>query len=184
MSTLELFEELGRLLKTVDLYELQKGALETIHHHILSCKTILMEKNTAKSIKKERKCLKCDTTHPESFNRKNTECIQCMSKAGYEKIKVRLEQGKERNILARISRKECSVCKLKVERENAQMFDWDHRNPSEKTFSVSRMNYKADIAFFAEIEKCELTCKNCHIMRTMDQYKQNTIPKRKPNTAL
>lgn len=132
---------------------------------------------------KEHRCLKCDETNPEMFNRKKSECTPCMSKAGYEKIKPKIEAGKERNVIARISRIECTHCKLKVTRENAQMFDWDHRNTSDKTFAVSRMNYKSDELFYAEIDKCDLVCKNCHIMRTMRQYEANEIPKRKSKVA-
>ena len=182
MSLIESFEELGQLLKTVNLDELQKEALETITNHILSCKMIIMKNSEQKiTSKKERKCLKCNTTNPENFNRKKTECIQCMSKAGYEKIKVRLDLGKERNIKARLDRKECSVCNLKVERHNAQMFDWDHKNPAEKHYAISKMNYKEDAIFFEEIAKCDLTCRNCHMMRTMRQFQQNVIPKRLSN---
>lgn len=181
MSLLKSFEELVELLK-IHEDKLQKETLVTIANHILSCKTILTENSPQKSTgKKERKCLKCNTTNPENFNRKKTECIQCMSKAGYEKIKVRLDAGKERNIQARLDRKECSVCNLKVERQNAQMFDWDHKNPAEKRYAISKMNYKEDSIFFEEITKCDLTCRNCHMMRTMSQFQQNTIPKRLSN---
>lgn len=157
---------------------------EAIVKHIQSSANILTEyiASSATRVKKDRKCQKCNTTNPENFNRKKTECIQCMSKASYEKIKVRLESGKERNILARLERKECSVCKLVVERTNAQMFDWDHRNPSEKQYAISKMNYKEDGLFFEEIAKCDLTCRNCHMMRTMRQFQQNVITKRMSNT--
>jgi hypothetical protein len=128
---------------------------------------------------KEYSCLKCGEKNPEMFNRKKSECTPCISKAGYVKIKVKLDQGKERNVAARLSRVECMHCKLKVTQENALMFDWDHRNPSEKTYTVSRMNYKTDELFNAEIEKCDLVCKNCHILRTMRQHAANEIPKRK-----
>jgi hypothetical protein len=183
MSLIESFEELSHLLKTIDVNEVQKENLETIKNHILSCKMILLNNCKQKTIiKKELKCLKCNTTNPENFNRKKSECIQCMSKAGYEKIKVRLDLGKERNIQARMDRKECSVCNLKVERHNAQMFDWDHKNPAEKRYAISKMNYKEDAIFFEEITKCDLTCRNCHMMRTMLQFQQNEIPKRLANT--
>ena len=63
--------------------------------------------------------------------------------------------------------------------ETQKMRDWDHKNPSEKTHTISKMNYKSDELFFAEIAKCDILCRNCHIMRTMQQYKDDTIPKRK-----
>ena len=123
-------------------------------------------------------CLKCKETDPKQFNRKKTECTPCMSKAGYEKIKVKLDEGKERNILARLERGNCSVCNLVVTRDTAQMFDWDHKNPTEKSYAISKMNYKSDDLFRAEIAKCDLSCRNCHMMRTMSQFKDNTIKKR------
>ena len=127
---------------------------------------------------KEHKCLKCNQTNPTMFNRKKTECVPCMSKAAYEKMKEGINIGKERNIAARISRVQCSHCELKVTRENAQMFDWDHRNPAEKTYLVSRMNRKSDESFNTEIAKCDLLCRNCHAMRTMRQHQANVLRKR------
>ncbi len=128
---------------------------------------------------KEYKCLKCNETNPLMFNRKISECTPCMSKAGYEKIKVKLEKGKERNIMARIAREECACCKLKVTRENAICFDWDHREPSDKTYPVSRMNYKTDELFYAEIAKCDLLCKHCHAVKTKHQFDNDLLSKRK-----
>ena len=159
---------------------------ETVISHIELCNSLFEKalepakcETGAKVSRKEPKCLKCNETDIKLFNRKKTECVPCMSKAGYVKIKAKIEQGKERNILARLSREKCSVCSLIVTRENAQMFDWDHRNPSEKTCAIAKMNYKSDELFVAEIAKCDLTCRNCHSMRTMQQYKDNEIPKRK-----
>ena len=176
-------EELLCALKSSNLTELPKEIEERVQARIQECIMILTEtsKNIQNKVTTDRKCSKCHTTNPKNFNRKKTECTQCMSKAGYEKIKIRLESGKERNIQARLDRKECSVCNLKVERTNAQMFDWDHKNPFEKCFAISKMNYKKDEIFFQEIAKCDLTCRNCHMMRTMSQFQSNEIPKRKSN---
>ena len=182
MTLIESVEDFLRILKGQNIEELQKDVVENISNHIQSCKTILAEHIVQAPFgRKERKCLKCETTNPEKFHRKKSECVQCMSKAAYEKIKIRLNAGKERNIQARLDRKECSVCKLQVERQNAQMFDWDHRNPLEKCFAISKMNYKEDAMFFEEIAKCDLSCRNCHMMRTMRQFEQNSIPKRQCN---
>lgn len=130
----------------------------------------------------EYKCVKCNEANPLMFNRKKSECTPCMSKSGYEKQKLVLNKGKERNIQARISRGECTVCKIKVTRENALSFDWDHRDPTEKTHQVSRMNAKKDELFYAEIAKCDLVCRNCHIIKTQHQFDNDLIPKRKCKT--
>ncbi len=140
---------------------------------------IKMNQSYSKRSLKPYKCLKCNQTNPKMFNRKKTECVPCMSKAAYEIIKDKINNGKERNIAARISRGHCSKCELKVTRENAQMFDWDHRNPKEKTYLISRMNRKSDELFYSEIEKCDLLCRNCHAMRTMQQFNANELQKRR-----
>lgn len=132
---------------------------------------------------KDHKCLKCNETNPIMFSRKNSECTPCMSKAGYEKIKVKLEKGKERNVLSRIARGACVSCKFNVTKENALSFDWDHREPSKKLFNISRMNYKTDELFYAEIAKCDILCRNCHAIKTQYQFDNNLIGKRKCKTV-
>lgn len=181
--------KLNDVIKCISSISLEPDTMKEILQHIDICYVSLStyiksEDIPTKPYIKAYKCLKCNETNPARFNRKKSECTPCMSKAGYEKIKVKLEQGKERNILARIAREKCSVCGFKVIRENAQMFDWDHKNPSEKLYAISKMNYKTDESFFTEIAKCELTCRNCHMMRTMRQFNDNVIPKRKSNNVI
>lgn len=55
-------------------------------------------------------------------------------------------------------------CGVKVTPANAVMFDYDHRD--EKSENLSRMSYAPAAAFQAELEKCDLTCSNCHRLRT------------------
>ncbi len=131
----------------------------------------------------EYKCITCNQTNPLMFNRTKSKCTPCTSKSQYKNIKVKIDKGKERNITARISRKECVDCGLKVTRENALSFDWDHRNPAEKSFAISKMNYKSDELFYAEIAKCDITCRNCHIIKTKYQFDNNLIKKRQCKTA-
>jgi len=185
MSIVLAIEEFELIVKASNLEELPSAMESTIAQTIRECMRMFVEHLPTNQpiVKTDRTCAKCHTTDPKRFNRKKTECTQCISKAAYEKIKIRLNTGKERNIQARLARKECSVCKLHVERHNAQMFDWDHRNPAEKRFAISKLNYKEDAPFFQEIAKCDLTCRNCHIMRTMAQFQNNEIPKRKPNAT-
>lgn len=47
--------------------------------------------------------------------------------------------------------------------------DFDHRNPSEKKFSIGN-SHMANIATLKrEIEKCDIVCANCHRVRTAKQ---------------
>jgi hypothetical protein len=53
------------------------------------------------------------------------------------------------------------------------MMDFDHRDPSTKGFTVSRMVGRATIeAILAEIAKCDIVCANCHRERTMKHATQ------------
>ena len=170
------------ITKRISKLGLDSAIMDTIVSDINTLNESLM-KHVLDSIKTTRgsmeyKCVKCKETNPLMFNRKKSECTPCMSKSGYEKLKVTLEKGKERNILARIARGECVDCKMKVTRDNALSFDWDHRNPAEKTHQVSRMNARTDELFYVEIEKCDLVCKNCHAIRTKYQFDNDLIPKR------
>jgi DNA-directed RNA polymerase subunit RPC12/RpoP len=169
----EIVAEISKLNTTLMLYisqtDTEAREADTSNH----------EPQRAKKREMKYKCLKCNQTNRSMFNRKKTECTPCMSKVLYGKQKIKIEKGKERNVAARIARGECTVCKLKVTRENALSFDWDHRNPSEKTHQISKMNCKSDELFYSEIAKCDIVCRNCHIIKTQYQFDNNLIPKRK-----
>lgn len=54
----------------------------------------------------------------------------------------------------------CHKCKIKDHR----VLEFHHRNPAEKKFSIVQAvhNRYSLQALKAEIEKCDLTCANCH----------------------
>ena len=187
-TCVDAFNEIAQKISKVDL---EQSKLNNIITQISNLNTVLIkyipdpEYTESPKITKrilEYKCLKCNQSNPLMFNRKKTECTPCMSKVLYKKQKITIEKGKERNIVARLARKECVICKYKVTRENALSFDWDHRDAFEKTYQISKMNCKSDDLFYAEIEKCDLVCRNCHAIRTKHQFDNNLIPKRKCKT--
>ncbi len=55
------------------------------------------------------------------------------------------------------------------------VMDFDHRNPLEKIFNVSRMRSRrmAMEAIKAEIKKCDVVCSNCHRIR---EHERRSIP--------
>lgn len=58
---------------------------------------------------------------------------------------------------------QCELCGLKYNDENAPIFEFDHLNPTEKQFTVSRMmNILPWEKVIKELEKCRLLCANCH----------------------
>ncbi len=66
-------------------------------------------------------------------------------------------------------RGECADCGLRVTLENRPVWDWDHRDPTLKSDSVSRLIYRTATKLLIEIDKCDLRCANCHRIRTVRQ---------------
>jgi hypothetical protein len=48
--------------------------------------------------------------------------------------------------------------------------DFDHRDPTSKEYTVTRMIGRAGTArILAEVAKCDIVCANCHRVRTLDR---------------
>jgi hypothetical protein len=52
------------------------------------------------------------------------------------------------------------------------VMDFDHRDPSEKSYTINEMRRRrmAFTDILAEIAKCDVVCSNCHRERTHKQY--------------
>lgn len=176
-SITESLSSLNACAKSLNDYQLTEEIMEKlsqINTSITQLESLLITA-TLKTPAKKLLCLKCGETNKKHFNRKISECIQCMSKVTYEKRKGAIEKGKARNIAERVKRGECHTCGTKVTTENAILFDWDHRDPKEKSYGVAKMNTKSDVMFYVEVAKCDLVCKNCHAHRTVQQHKDGEI---------
>lgn len=46
------------------------------------------------------------------------------------------------------------------------VMDFDHRDPDDKLFDLSKPRRSDQIVFLAEINKCDIVCANCHRIRT------------------
>lgn len=46
------------------------------------------------------------------------------------------------------------------------VMDFDHRDPSDKKYTISRMYDHSNETIDKEIAKCDLVCANCHRIRT------------------
>lgn len=57
----------------------------------------------------------------------------------------------------------CTDCKNTFPTE---CMEFDHRDPSTKSFTMSRARWKRWEEIEAEIAKCDLVCANCHRIRT------------------
>lgn len=63
----------------------------------------------------------------------------------------------------------CLGCGLAYDGANACVFDFHHRDPSEKSFNFSQRRYSRE-RVRAECDKCDLLCANCHRARHADRY--------------
>lgn len=57
-------------------------------------------------------------------------------------------------------------CVWSVTVDNVHVFDFDHREPSKKSFALSKPHSKTIDQIQQEIDKCDLLCANHHRLRT------------------
>jgi hypothetical protein len=75
----------------------------------------------------------------------------------------------------KVDRVRCSDCGLRVTHENTYVFDFDHRDPKCKSFTIgSAAGYSKEI-LYQEMLKCDLVCSNCHRHRTFGQRKNGIL---------
>jgi uncharacterized Fe-S radical SAM superfamily protein PflX len=60
----------------------------------------------------------------------------------------------------------CHDCGLQITEHNLYKFDFDHRDPTLKKFSLSAPGTYAIETVLEEIAKCDVVCRNCHADRT------------------
>ncbi len=68
----------------------------------------------------------------------------------------------------KLKREKCSVCNIKVTNENYSVFDFDHVIPEHKTNSVAHLVGSSKDTIFNEMEKCDLKCARCHVIKSLD----------------
>jgi hypothetical protein len=133
----------------------------------------------------------CGTSAMYQRHRKNGEdcelCRRAASKASAARDTRVRNQSKinsvnNRMIMRQIVKQEklkrscCMDCFMPVTVDNTYVFDFDHRDPSEKLFAISS-NYKgvSYAGLNAEMDKCDLVCANCHRHRTQKQFSTKVL---------
>jgi hypothetical protein len=95
---------------------------------------------------------------------------------------IRKEERKEWLIDQKVARFACMDCHKKVERDNTFVFDYDHRDPDQKTKAISEMLHQwTTDRLLHEMDKCDLICANCHRVRTNAQQKSGVLTGYKQN---
>ena len=59
----------------------------------------------------------------------------------------------------------CLDCGISYPKEPYVIFDFHHRNPSDKDFDWSKLRLKSYHNIKLELSKCDLLCSNCHRKR-------------------
>jgi len=82
------------------------------------------------------------------------------------------ERGRNQKIsLIEMFGGECQDCHIKYNKQNAVIFQFHHRDESEKKFALSQAyQNKSWDAILEEVKKCDLICGNCHSLRHGDIY--------------
>jgi len=89
-------------------------------------------------------------------------------------------QGRLAIIEEKLRRGACMDCEMVVTRENYFCFDFDHREPQEKSFAISSKARDVSKATLqAEFDKCDLVCANCHRLRTNAQMRSGVMTGKK-----
>jgi hypothetical protein len=135
---------------------------------------------------RKRQLLPCGTSAAYQHHRKRGEdCFTCKTAHTRDRRirsggKGRSEQSRVKGRIAVIEEKlrrgSCLDCGMQVTRDNYFCFDFDHRDPAEKAFTISsKRKDVAESVLQAEFAKCDLVCANCHRIRTHVQFKTGVL---------
>lgn len=86
--------------------------------------------------------------------------------------KMRKNAGRERKVLL-IWKKggQCEECSLKYDGENGAIFQFHHKEPTTKKFTVgSNLTNRTIAELQLEVDKCSLLCANCHSTHHVGEY--------------
>ncbi len=73
------------------------------------------------------------------------------------------ERDKRRQLIIKLKSVPCADCGKKYP---YFVMDFDHRDPSQKLFTVSAMGTRSIKILLREIAKCDIVCANCHRIRS------------------
>ena len=112
------------------------------------------------------------------FNQTPCEaCKRAAAKYARDRYKPKRPKNASRvNVKAYVRREKvrrgsCIDCGLVCTPNNTFVFDFDHRDPTIKSFTISqKVNDVAQADLDAEMAKCDLVCSNCHRYRTHKQH--------------
>jgi hypothetical protein len=128
-----------------------------------------------------RKSPVCGTVERYRQHRKvGEDCLQCKkAHAEYKRSRYKPKSNtrqvigskglKNREIVRaeKFKRGACLDCGLVIDERTIVCIDFDHRDPQDKSFTISYLMDKAHPSdIIAEMAKCDAVCRNCHAIRT------------------
>ena len=133
----------------------------------------------------------CGTTAMYQRHRKNGEdcelCRRAASKASAARSVNRVVLSRKHSVNQslkmrqmvkdeKLKRSCCMDCLMVVTVDITYVFDFDHRDPSEKLFAISTQYKGVSYAsLYKEMDKCDLVCANCHRHRTQKQFRTKVL---------
>lgn len=137
-----------------------------------------------------KRCRVCDNDLPvDAFAPRRAKCRDCwraQERARYQRstdwemrrVKQKAKYERAKAIVLEIKKNPCADCGGTFP---PYVMHFDHRDPSQKRFSVSTLTGAGHIkSLLAEIEKCDLVCANCHAIRTHHQRESRLIRPGRP----
>ena len=121
--------------------------------------------------KRGENCETCKAAH--AANRRKRYKPSAAHRKGRKGQKV---NARAHIMAEKLRRKQCMDCGWVVTLDNTCCFDFDHRDPTAKSFAVSsKVNDVSKERLDAEMNKCDLVCANCHRLRTKRQFQSNIL---------
>lgn len=87
------------------------------------------------------------------FSKRDGICKKCLA------LKTRTKRRETKLFAVRYLGGKCIKCGYN---KCLAGFDFHHRKPSEKDFEIGRMKWRSIEELIAELDKCDLMCRNCH----------------------
>jgi hypothetical protein len=115
-------------------------------------------------------CKGCGETNPlsgyyRSGDSYRSQCKECFKGTSVDRVSEWRRQTKEKLVAHHGSK--CLDCGYEGP---PFMFDFDHRDPSQKKFGIGASGFSRKYEIqLEESLKCDLVCANCHRMRTHKQ---------------
>lgn len=91
-------------------------------------------------------------------------------KSGPKPTGTKKGRNKELVRAEKLRRGQCADCGIVINERTIVFIDFDHRDPTDKSFTISYEMHKVHASdLIAEMAKCDAVCRNCHALRTHDQ---------------